>query len=336
MAAAKRELNPFDNTEEDAPKVPIEEPESDDPKIPLEAVDDESDESDGEEGAQQQTRSEKKRNRWREHADRANKLSEELAAERAAREAESKANQAAVQAALEQSRQALAALAAQQQAGQKQNQPDPLDEQEAQARREEQNVYREYEIRTRDQKNPLTREEQAAYEKRLQDARDKITDVRVERKVRSLPQAQQQNVNPAVEAIRAQITLRHPELSSNQQAQLHADGIWRTMIAAGKPNDWTTIEAALEETDKAFKFGKHKNADVPRPDPSLKDKLQGQPRGGAANGAEAPKAIVMTPGLRKLADRAFAHLPADQRYQKWAREVGAQLIKEGVDLSQYR
>lgn len=339
MAAAKSNLNPFD--QEDAPErkvapepdpnvpeISLVDPEEEKKKAAAAAEDygDEGDEIDG------PSRTERKRNRYRENKERAEK------AERAADELRAQLATQSTQtaAALEQARQALEFAKGQAQPGKAA--PDPIDQAEQNVVNKRLLLYRQYEQRVADPKNPITPTEKAEFERKVVELENEQTDLRFDRRIQQrFPQQQQQRqVDPQVAAMQANIVMRHPELAANQAAQLYADGEWRKLIAGGKPNDYGTMEEALEEADKKFRFGKHKNGAQPKPDTALREKLQGEARGATAATADPPKSIKMTRGLQKLADKAFGHIKDPvQRYEKWAKTVGAQLIKEGVNLEDY-
>jgi len=334
MAASKKDLNPFADDEPGR----VAEPPPDAVEVALDSEEsEEHDEGDGEEEEiDKPSRKEKKRNRYRENIQAREAAEKALEAERAARAAEIAAKDAQVAQALAQARDALE-FAKQNTIKATTQRVDPLDEEEAQADRERRLVYREYQQRQLDQKNPITPKELEEFETRAMAAEKKQSMVQFKRALREQPQPQQQvQGNPALEALRMQLAVQHPEIAASQEAQTYADGIYKTLIAQRKPADLNTLKDALDKTEQFFRYGKYKNADARTPDPTLRDKLQGPGRGAAAQGGEAPKSITMTKQLQQLADKAYSHIrDPKQRYEKWAKSVGAELIKEGVDLSKY-
>lgn len=212
---------------------------------------------------------------------------------------------------------------------QRPQQADPIDEYEKQLSSERALLHEKYGMRVADRSRPMTQEEQKDFERRAEDVERRIMDARIERRVRGMQPAQ----NAGMQAIEAQLAMEYPEISQNQQATTYAAGIRMRMIGEGKPNDLSTVRAALEETSKAFRFGKHKqSAQVRTPDPALRDKLQGSSR-GASGGTEMPRSIVVTPEIKSKARTAFPHLDERKAVEKWVRTVGKSMLEKGMDPS---
>lgn len=95
-------------------------------------------------------------------------------------------------------------------------------------------------------------------------------------------------------------------------------------IALGMPDDWSTMRQAAEETRHALRM---KPRNPQGPTAASKSRLSGMSAGAGAP-AQTRTTIKMGKMEKKLADAAYSHLPEDQRYQKWAREVGANIPRE--------
>lgn len=299
MAALKKKTNPF-AAEDDADNDVVDAPVEKDPEVSLD--DDEDDPVDD----PQPNRSERRKNRYREN------IEAREAAERRASELQQQLALATTQA-----QQALM-MAQQRQMQPQQPQQDPIDIEEGKLLRERQVLHREYEQRMASQRtSPITEEEKAGFEKRALELEGRQMDLRVERRLRGMPQ----QGNPQAEALRAHLAMQYPDVVSNQQAVLFADGMQKTLQATGR-NPWApdTIDEVMDKTRRQFRMGKYANGAPREPDPRLQDRLQSTGRGASAGAPTGPRTVKMTKELRKMADAAYRHIKdPGARYKAFAK-----------------
>lgn len=283
--------SPFSNLDDDTDELPSKgkEPGKDpDPVIDLDA--------EVEEDAEPElSRTEKKARRTWMNADERERLEREAAENRAAA--------AASAAALDRVTQALSRMApAQQPAPQRSQIDDEIDRAAADR------VALDREYTTLYQAGKLTETDAERLRARAIELESKQIDLRVQRGIQQNGGGQQ--VNPQQQAIVSYIVGRYPEASQNPQVMAYAEGIQRTLAATGKPA-WaaSTIDEAMDAAEKWAHLGKYKQGAPHAPDPVLRDRLAGAPRGSTgASEKEGGRTFTVTKEFRRMADKAFSHI----------------------------
>jgi hypothetical protein len=174
----------------------------------------------------------------------------------------------------------------------------------------------------------LERYEQAAWE-----LQERMADNDYVRRVRRLGgpwQNQPQGPNPQQieemvrrQAAQMRLAEEHSDIMADQRAAKVFQHKFGEKIALGMADDWSTLRAAAEETRHALRMPSKKQG----PSPVTKSRLTGMSAGSSA--APSGRATIKMGNMQKrLADAAYSHLPEDQRYQKWAREVGSKIPVE--------
>jgi hypothetical protein len=301
-----KQTNPFSIDDEIDDAAPPKEP-----KEPVVDLDDEEEE-DAEEEAPKPSRLAKKGERtWMNKSER----------ERLEREAiEARATANATTLALQQ----VTQLAQQYARGSQQQAPQssPIDQELERATTERAALDREYQLRVMDRSNPLTQDEA----NKLREKAIQLDDKRSELiSVRAMQRAGVGASNPQADAIRSYLVANHPEAFQNQAAMNFAEGVQRSESAAtGKhPYDMSVVQKAMAAAERQFGLGRYRQGAAREPDPNLRERYTGAPR-GASGGApkKGERQVVMTKDYQRMADAAYPHIKDQKkRWAHWAKEV---------------
>lgn len=301
MAAKKKLISPFaDNDDIDA------EIEEENPVVDLDAEEEDDDPAE----PAPKTRKEKKAERtWMNKADRD-------ALERKAIEAEARAD--ADRRALQQ-----VTMMASQFARPQQQQADPIDQELERVNHERVALDDLYAARYRDTQNPLTQDELKKFKEQAVALEDRKTGLIVHKVNRQQGIGPQQNAGE--QAVRAYLASNYAEASQDRRALAHAGGVQAMEAAAGK-DPWSVevINKAMDSAERAFKLGKHKFGEPHEPDPNLRDRYVGAPRGSTGRGGGGgERKVVMNKEYREMANKAFPHIKDDaKRWAHWAKTTG--------------
>ena len=114
------------------------------------------------------------------------------------------------------------------------------------------------------------------------------------------------------------------EASQSEQALKWAGGIQAQRAAEGKqPWSVEVIHEAMTAAEKRFSLGKHKQGAPREPDPNLRDRYVGAPRGASGGSSKSETSFTMLPEYRTMANKAFPHIKDDhKRWKHWVKEVG--------------
>lgn len=256
-----------------------------------------------------ESRSEKRQNRYRAAQE------ARTAAEKRAEEAERRESQ---------TREMLLNIQRQMQQPQQpqQQKPDPLDEELNSVFKEQDLLFRDYNARAA-QMTAAEHEEYANKVRALQ-RRLLVTGARLgmrEEGINRQPDPRQLHAMMVAQRLKDD----HDDLMSDQQRQMHFDGVWRQLRAEGKPDNWNTINEAAEISRRRFGLpSKNKQA----PSDSYKRKLSGATRGGGAGAGDSPRVVTMNKQHRAMADASYRHIKdPTERYKRWAAGPGKKLIE---------
>lgn len=305
--AAKKKVNPFvDEGEGDGTPETVES----EPVISLDDEDDgEEDDDPVDRSGPAQSRQEKRASRsWMNRQEREQIIRERDDARAQAERDRIAAHQATVWA------QQIAQQAPQQ------TQKDPIDEAEDLVKRERSVLFAEYQARV--SKGVPPPEEQAKYEERAQALERRATEIQVARTVRNMGLAPQNPQQAQREAFVANLRQRYPEVMASPAALTFAGGIQAQLKARGRGEwDADVIDEAMTGAEKEFRIGKHKTTQrqTREPDPVLRDRYAGAPRGSSGGSrGEGPQKVSMTKEMRKMANAAYGHIKDEPtRYKMW-------------------
>ncbi len=123
------------------------------------------------------------------------------------------------------------------------------------------------------------------------------------------PQNQHQN------NMQVMLMARYPDVMSKGEHFQYADASYKRLIATGAPDNWDTIDKAMEETRRQFRLGK-----APPPSQATKARYSGVGSGanGTASGGGSRK-IELTKEDRVMARHAFPKLKQEDAYKAFAK-----------------
>lgn len=162
----------------------------------------------------------------------------------------------------------------------------------------------------------MTPEERAKYEQDWEALEQEKTDIMVRRAQRKLgggqPGMTQQDV------ARAMLVSEFPEVFADPKLVAYAHTRTQQMIAfEGKPNDMSTVRAALLETKNKMNPPKR-----PAPTPERKSRYEGVSRSGGGSDDDArPRTVTLTAQQQRMAEARWKNLPAKEAHKRFAREV---------------
>jgi hypothetical protein len=195
--------------------------------------------------------------------------------------------------------------------------PDPVDEELSGVYAQQDALLGQY-VSARNS-GKLTPEEDASYTKKFRELDAKKHQLYIQR---SQPAPQQPN---PVAAIQAMILAQYRDVAENQDAYAWAQARYVQLRTKEKaPDSWDTISQAMEEAREGFglKRGSHRP-----PGENTRRRYSGAPTGA---GAKSARTIVLTEAQKKMADAVYKYMKNPQeRYQRWANEVGKELLDEG-------
>jgi len=272
-------------------------------------VDKAEDELEGLSDKQKESRSERRRNRYRElQEERSSAVKRAEEAERREREAREML--------LQVSRQSMP------QAAPRPEEPDPLDKELDQTFAEQRLLYQQHNSRT----TAPSQEEFEAFDRKARELQKKILVLggRIALRETGVKAQNPQEVRDQV--VREQMMQHHGDVLGQQNTQMYCDGVWRQLRAKGKPDDWSTLEEAAEMTRKAF--GMPSRSRRPQPSESYKAKLSGSSRGsGATSQDSGPRVVTLTKEHKAMANAMYKHIPSEsERYKRWAAGPGKRLL----------
>lgn len=259
---------------------------------------------------QRESRNDRRRNRYREQQE------ARTAAERRAEEAERRNQQ-------------LMELLQRQQAPQQQPPQAPQKSEEDALQERWNSVAQEQDLLyARARQNQLTPQEQVEFGKKARELQMQMTviggEIALRRQGYQKPPDEAQ-LRATIQAER--LHSEHSDVVGDERKRFYADGVWRQMIARGRPNNYETICEAMEQTRRDFGLPtKAKQF----PSESYKRKLAGSSRGaGPSGGSESRNVVTMGKAQKKMANAMYAHIPDEnKRYQMWAANVGRKVEEQ--------
>lgn len=169
---------------------------------------------------------------------------------------------------------------------------------------------------------------------KLRRAMDRNTYIRNVRELGVPQQPQQPGMTPQqiehmveAAAVRRRMNEEHGDIIGNERAARVFEANFKKMIHMGRADDWRTLTAAAEQTRQELRMQPRGGRGAPSE--ATRARLSGMSTGASGSGASGPRVIKMNKKARLMADATYPHLPEAQRYQKWAREVGAK-VPEGA------
>jgi hypothetical protein len=124
------------------------------------------------------------------------------------------------------------------------------------------------------------------------------------------PQADQQR------QMQTMLTARYPDVMGTDQHFQYADATYKRLRAAGSPDNWDTIDKAMEETRRQFRLGKS-----PPPSAATRARFSGVSAGasGSRDTQSGPVKIELTAADRVMARAAFPKLKPQESYKEFAK-----------------
>ena len=309
--AAKKNVDPFDSSDDDTSESTREQASELKKKISAEPADegvelevDEEDEDDEDEPQQAApTRQEKRRNRYRELEERRRD------AERRAEEAEHRARLAELQHARPQQSQ--------------EPQEDPHEQELNAAYEEQSQLNQEWEevLNAVPAGQAVPTGVAAAYRKRAIELQKRINDAHAERVVaRRQPQGGTQN-----DFVRQRLEVDYPDIMSNGRAQTYLRArAAQILVERGQEQlTWQVVQEAAEQTMRGFL---KKTPQRGAPSANDRQRYTGIGRGAGSGGSGGGRSITMDRHQQKMAEGMYPDLPAKQAHQKWANTVGKKLL----------
>lgn len=194
-----------------------------------------------------------------------------------------------------------------------QQQEDPIDTESKRLEREERGLLAEFEAA----KGRMTDPQHQEFIRRgreIEEGKYRVFYYREQRR----NQPSQQQVQAQQEIQRFQTT--YPDITSDPRYLTDCDGNYRRLVARGAAASWETIEKAVLETRSHFRLQNGHRA----PDPSMRRKLQGSPKGASSAGGESPT-IRLSKQDQEMALAAFPELVKKggeaAAYKHYAKEV---------------
>lgn len=210
--------------------------------------------------------------------------------------------------------------------GQRQQVRDPIDDAEDLWKRERTLLNKEYQQRFAETKGAMTPDEVKKFEDRAIEIENRGTQLQVQRALRGMGVQQQDPRVAQVEAFKANLMQRYPDVVRSPQALLYAEGEQRKAAARGQdPWSPTVIDAAMQAAERDILNKRPQQSRTP--DPVLRDRLAAPPRGASGGGGreEGPRQVTMTKEMRKMANAAFPHIKDEaKRYSTWYKAQAAQ------------
>lgn len=264
-----------------------------------------------------ETREQKKRNRYREQIERADR------AERLAQEASER--QKLLEQELLQQRQYLQQVATQQQ---RQPQADPLEQDLGKLRESRRSLEIEYEReveRYQRERRQMPREE---YQKFV-DRAEKLDEERVALIAEKRAMARQPDPNQqAIAAMQRIMAAENNDVYGNERALFWARGRYAQYQADGHNDSRELHDRVMEEARERFGMKPRSSTRAAaRDDDERRQKYVGAGRGAAMAPSGERQKFVMNDLHKQIADERYAYIQDPrQRYQKYANEVGAKLV----------
>lgn len=208
-----------------------------------------------------------------------------------------------------------------------QNQPDPLELATKRLQQEHEDLVATYNARFQATNGQLPPEEAAQFRERgwaLKNKSEELAAFRVLQKTGKLAPQQPQGLTEA-QFYAMTYQQEFPEVMRDPKLAARAARRFDDLVDDGEPPDINTGRKAMAQVRDQFVPGRR-----PEPDQRLRQKLTGIGAGpGSGPGGRGGKqTIEMTPELRKMAVRAYKHLPPNQAIQKWANEVGPGFLED--------
>lgn len=128
----------------------------------------------------------------------------------------------------------------------------------------------------------------------------------------------------AAATFRARVMSEHADVVGDQQAQQLFRANWMRRLARREPDDWGTLEKAMDDTRR--ELGWSPRGGRPAPSAGMKRKYSGVSRGGSGggDGGGGRQTITMTREAKAMADAAYSHIKdPKKRYQMWVNRAGA-------------
>lgn len=197
--------------------------------------------------------------------------------------------------------------------------PDPLETELDKVMHEQDVLYQSYQQRAAS----LSPAEHEAFTKKARDLQRKMLLLGGQMAVRKEGGAQDpQQMRRAMVAER--MMQDHGDVISDEKKRMYADGEWRRLVARGAPDNWDTVEKAMEATRDAF--GMQRKRPV-APSASLKSKLSGVSKGAGGGAGEGRTTVTMTESYKRMADAMYPSIKdKGARYRLWANKVGRKLV----------
>lgn len=308
--------NPFVDEEDDIKEQELEakaRAEKGEIEVPTDDEDDDGEQEEVE--AAPKTRNEKRKSRWNEHTERAQRAEEDARAARAQLDQERAHTQKLI---LEQQN-----LLLNQQQG-NQGREDPLDA-EARTLRENQSMLFER-YQHLQQQNAVTADLEREFRAKAERFQDRLSEIAAERVAnRRAETARAQQPDQNTQAIRAHVQLHYPDVLGNKNHMTYADATYVQLIAKGEAPGIKTVNKALDATRRAFRLP-GAVPDRPAPTATERRRFAGTEAGaGGKGGPTSTKAVVMDKPTQRMAREMYPGLEPKKAYQMWANRVGKKM-----------
>ena len=259
--------------------------------------------------------------RWSEHTERTRKAESERDEHRAAREKADEENRLLREQMQENNR--LQREALEMHRASLQGPPrDELEDEHTRLKETRASLQKEYQSAYTNAKGQLSQDVIDSFQKRYSDLEDSLRENSSARAARQYAPRQDPRMQ-AARQVEDQIKLKYPDVfAAGPRAQAHSQLVYNSLVAAGEPVGWATLDKAMDQTRAVKSFG-IKAQGRPAPSDNIRRRFASPPRGGAVGNEETDDSDVeLSPEEAAMARSFSAHLKgADDKevYRRFVR-----------------